>query len=557
MHLQAWSKIGALLMVLALAMPALCTASVTRSMPSSAMNGSTINVSIAILLDGATYYAIDEVLPSTSWIVTSASNGGNYASESGHVKWLCFQNCQNITYSYNVTVPSAANGSYLFLGKWAMEGIDEMSIGGDTAISVTQPTPPSPPPSPPPGDGGGAGPPQPVVVIVQDAANLTISNVSANATIMWNLLQPSKMPFTKVNVTFVAVMNNVKLALQAYTSKPTGLGNISGIVYKWVGLTPTHDTTLISDANLSAVRIEFAVPNSWISDNSMNANDVALYRYSGTTPAKLTTSQLTEDGNWTYYAATSPGLSFFAIAGPPAECPECPADFETTCVAGTDGKGRKEVTIYSCGAATNYTCAAQTEEQFCCPECQAAGEWSACTNGQQSRTAYRCSTATDYKCEQYTETQSCVDAATASAAIARAEAAIASARQAGKDVATAETLLTQARAALNAGNYENAQNLAVQAESATELALPLPGPPLLPIAGIAAAAAGLGATGIFLMRRRKAVTPTKNVCVVCGDLTTLRTKCSSCGRYACIRHLQTIAGRPYCSNCVKKMYGRA
>jgi hypothetical protein len=266
-----------------------------------------------------------------------------------------------------------------------------------------------------------------------------------------------------------------------------------------------------------------------------------------------------KDTTYTYYEAVSPGFSYFGVAGEQQVCPTtCPENVETSCIAGADGKGRQNVTSYTCGATTNYTCKVQTAVQDCCPDCPAAGDWSICAAGKQSATAYQCSEATEYKCEQYSEEQTCADTASANSAILSAQSAIESARAAGKNVTDAELLLTQARTALSAGNYESARNLAVQAQNTAVTAPQLPTVPLLEIivAIVVIIVAGVGIT--LLLKRRKAAMPiAANICVVCGEPTTLQTRCSSCGQYACIKHLQTIAGRPYCSNCVRKMYGQA
>jgi len=407
------------------------------------------------------------------------------------------------------------------------------------------------------GGGGGGGGTGTVVTadIGLDSANMSVTNSPANIAIFWSNSNMTALKIMQVNLTPKIYIANAAITVRKITL-PAAITPLTN-AYQYFNFTVTGVT--LPDANITALKIKFAVENSWITSNGITENTVALNRWTGMSWTKLTTTWLMKDTTYTYYEAASPGFSYFGVSGEKlaVQCPTCPETVETPCIAGADGKGRKNVTSYTCTAATNYTCKPQTVTQDCCPDCPDVGNWSACVNAKQSRTAYRCSEATGYKCEQYSDEQSCVDAASANSAILNAQSAIESARAAGKNVTSAEALLTQARTALTAGNYENARNLAVQAQNAAVTAPQLPAAPLLEIviAIVVIIVAGVGIT--LLLKRRKAVAvPTMNVCVVCGEATTLQTRCSSCGQYACIKHLQTIAGRPYCSNCVRRMYGQ-
>ncbi|MEM7813718.1 MAG: PGF-pre-PGF domain-containing protein [Candidatus Aenigmatarchaeota archaeon] len=404
--------------------------------------------------------------------------------------------------------------------------------------------------------------------IVQDCANFTISNLPAGYFVQW--LNPNATLFKITRIYFVPKTNLQSTLVQSCKiSLPASVAALPN-AYQYFVFNATSGTSALADASVSELEIEFAVENSWISGNDIAKSSIALYRWTGTSWSKLNTTKFAEDAKYTRYEATSPGFSYFGIAGEKAACPVCPEPGPwSVCIAGPDGKGRQNRTEYECGAATNFTCKPKTVTQNCCAEpSPEPGAWGACSNAQQSRTAYQCSDATGYVWEQFTETRSCIDAPTASAAIASARAAVESAKSAGKNVTSAEALLAQANDAFSTGNYEGARNLALQAQNAAAAAPQLPAPPLLEIAAVILAIVGVACGAVYLkhigrlavptalarLLRRQAAAPAMNICVVCGQPTTLRIRCSSCGQFACVRHMQTIAGKPYCSRCARRMY---
>jgi hypothetical protein len=64
------------------------------------------------------------------------------------------------------------------------------------------------------------------------------------------------------------------------------------------------------------------VLKSWMSDNNIDKEDIALYRYT-TQWDKLSTSLRYEDAGAVYYQASPPGMSLFAIGGEPAGALPC------------------------------------------------------------------------------------------------------------------------------------------------------------------------------------------------------------------------------------------
>lgn len=110
---------------------------VARILPDKGNAGDTITVELDVRVGSATHYTIDEKVPS-GWEVISASGGGDYTSEKGHIKWIVLSGANDIKYTYRVKIPVSASGSYTFSGYYAFEGMPERNIEGDEDITVTK-----------------------------------------------------------------------------------------------------------------------------------------------------------------------------------------------------------------------------------------------------------------------------------------------------------------------------------------------------------------------------------------------------------------------------------
>ena len=110
---------------------------VTRILPGEANAGDTITVELDVKVGSATHYTIDEKVPS-GWEVISASGGGDFTSEKGHIKWIVLSGVKDTKYTYRVKIPVSASGSYTFSGYYAFEGMLERNIEGDEDITVTK-----------------------------------------------------------------------------------------------------------------------------------------------------------------------------------------------------------------------------------------------------------------------------------------------------------------------------------------------------------------------------------------------------------------------------------
>ncbi len=117
--------------------------------------------------------------------------------------------------------------------------------------------------------------------------------------------------FTSMDILTTATVTNVKLDVGKTTTAPGEVTTaLSGTVNYYIQVNKTG----LSDAQLSTAKLRFKVTKQWLTDNSLAADDVALWRFAGGKWTELTTTKTGEDTTKVSYEATSPGLSTFAVA---------------------------------------------------------------------------------------------------------------------------------------------------------------------------------------------------------------------------------------------------
>ena len=104
---------------------------------------------------------------------------------------------------------------------------------------------------------------------------------------------------------------------------PSSVSSFSGTSYKTVQITENN----VADVLQGTVTVEFKVTKTWLSDNSLTASQVALFRYADGAWGELTTTLGADDGTYVHYSAQTPGFSYFVI-GEKGEAVEAPAPTE-------------------------------------------------------------------------------------------------------------------------------------------------------------------------------------------------------------------------------------
>lgn len=115
-----------------------------------------------------------------------------------------------------------------------------------------------------------------------------------------------------INITVKNPAQFVTITVTKLTGKPASVvHNISGKVYKYIEITPTN----LPDDNLDKGKIQFQVNKSWITNNKIDRATITLNRYKNNNWEKLTTREISEDNDYVYCEAESPGFSTFAVTG--------------------------------------------------------------------------------------------------------------------------------------------------------------------------------------------------------------------------------------------------
>lgn len=91
---------------------------------------------------------------------------------------------------------------------------------------------------------------------------------------------------------------------------------LSNTVYQYMEITKSSS---LKDTAISEGKIEFKVEKSWLTQNKLDKNAVALFRYADSKWNELKASILKEDDKLVYYSASTPGFSYFAVGKSSAE----------------------------------------------------------------------------------------------------------------------------------------------------------------------------------------------------------------------------------------------
>lgn len=141
--------------------------------------------------------------------------------------------------------------------------------------------------------------------------------------------ETASVSFTKTDVTGIEITvknaaSNVKVTVEKLLTRPSSVPDVLnqikdslstfniGSKLKTFGYLSINVN--MDDSNIDNAKVTFKVDKSWLSENNIDRSNVKLARYHNGWDS-LPTEMSSEDGDYVYYTATTPGFSTFAIIG--------------------------------------------------------------------------------------------------------------------------------------------------------------------------------------------------------------------------------------------------
>lgn len=196
-------------------------------------------------------------------------------------------------------------------------GSGQVCTSGCTTNTTTAPPPAG-------GGGGGAAAPAPV------EEKVTVDIIIAETPKTIDITKTKDVAVDEIVITTKTTVASVSVTVKESAKPadaPAPVTASAGAVYKYIEIT----TTNIATSAISAAKVKFKVPKSWLTSNNIDANTVKLNRNVGTTWEKLSTSKVSEDTTDITYEAETPGFSTFAITGEKIAATPTPAAVPSTC----------------------------------------------------------------------------------------------------------------------------------------------------------------------------------------------------------------------------------
>ena len=117
------------------------------------------------------------------------------------------------------------------------------------------------------------------------------------------------VPFTGLEFKTLNDLEDPQIKVRALTSAPSSTGAITYTAYKYIQLVETN----MGDEDLESTKVSFSVPKSWLSDNGVSKDNIALFRYQDDIWTEQDTQLTSEDSEKAYYVSNTEGFSYFAI----------------------------------------------------------------------------------------------------------------------------------------------------------------------------------------------------------------------------------------------------
>lgn len=112
---------------------------------------------------------------------------------------------------------------------------------------------------------------------------------------------------TEINFDVSEMTYGAWLQIKRIYSLPSSIEEFPREVYQYLDITSRNVDVAQN------IHINFKVEKSWLTENGLEGNDIALFRYNDNLWDELPPTQESEDDSYIYYTTTSPGFSYFVI----------------------------------------------------------------------------------------------------------------------------------------------------------------------------------------------------------------------------------------------------
>lgn len=194
----------------------------------------------------------------------------------------------------------ACSGGYCCSGATEYHG---NGIGACQATACTAPT--TPPPSGGTSGGGGGG------VTEEGVSQTKYSGLVGTGGTKEITYTRDELKITGITLTAASQIDNAGITVTESTAGKAGIAISAGEggTYKYLTITKL----LITDSQISKVKISFKVEKSWYTTNNYDISSTVMRRKVGDAWQDLPTTKISEDATYYYFEAESPGLSYFAV----------------------------------------------------------------------------------------------------------------------------------------------------------------------------------------------------------------------------------------------------
>jgi len=116
---------------------------------------------------------------------------------------------------------------------------------------------------------------------------------------------------TEVSFTVPQTVFGAWVQVEKKDSLPSSVSKFDGKTYK--ALEISKGASLSKEGAFSEATVKFKVEKSWLADNKLTTESVALFHYVGGKWTQLQTQVGEDDGKFVHYSAKTPGFSYFVI----------------------------------------------------------------------------------------------------------------------------------------------------------------------------------------------------------------------------------------------------